>query len=130
MYVFRVWTFEIVLSGINFFVLMNRIYEPKYGKLKAHQIGMVTRILYIPFFAYALIYFANLSTISEFLLAGLYWLLMILAFEWIGSIVFQRRPIKEILEGWHIEEGFMWPYVLLTYFLSPLIIGILLAPGR
>ena len=52
-----------------------------------------------------------------------------LAFEWGGSLLI-RRPVHEILIGWHIEHGYMWPYVLLTYLLSPLIIGWLLHPVR
>jgi len=128
MMVFRVWFFEIILSGFNYFVLMNRVYQPRYGELKAHQIGMTTRIVYIFVFAYLLDYFAGLGSVSDYLLAGFYWLLMVLAFEWIGSLLI-RRPIREILVGWHIERGYMWPYVLLTYLLSPLVVGLLLNPA-
>ena len=52
-----------------------------------------------------------------------------LAFEWGGSF-FIRRPVHQILIGWQIERGYMWPYVLLTYLLSPLIVGWLLHPAR
>ena len=128
MMVFRVWFFEIILSGFNYFVLMNRVYQPRYGELKAHQIGMTTRIVYIFVFADLLDYFAGLGSVSDYLLAGFYWLLMVLAFEWIGSLLI-RRPIREILVGWHIERGYMWPYVLLTYLLSPLVVGLLLNPA-
>ena len=54
---------------------------------------------------------------------------MILAFEWIGSFII-RRPAHEILAGWHVEKGYMWPYVLLAYFLSPVIVGLLLNAGE
>jgi hypothetical protein len=53
---------------------------------------------------------------------------MILAFEWIGSFL-TRRPVHEVMEGWHIERGFMWPYVLVTYLMSPLIVGLVLNPA-
>jgi hypothetical protein len=46
---------EILISGFNFFVLMNVIYEPTWGVLVAHQIGMSTRIMYISIFAYLLL---------------------------------------------------------------------------
>lgn len=128
MYVFRVWFFEIALSGINYFVLMRRVYEPRWGGLRAHRIGMTTRIVYILGFAWALDYFAKLDHVGEYLLAGVYWTLMVLAFEWVGSLLI-RRPVKEILVGWHIERGYMWPYVLLTYLLSPLLVGLVLQPG-
>lgn len=47
----RVWLMEILLSGFNFFVLMNLVYEPQWGPLIAHQIGMSTRIIYLLIFA-------------------------------------------------------------------------------
>ncbi len=72
--------------------------------------------------------YAHVESSVDLVLAGTYWLLMVLAFEWIGSFVI-LRPVSEILEGWHVEKGYMWPYVLLAYFLSPLIVGLLLNPG-
>lgn len=126
--VFRIWFIEILVSGFNYFVLMKRIYEPRYGVLRAHRLGMTTRIGYIFVFAYLLDYFAALTTVGDYLLAGAYWLLMVLAFEWVGSVIIQR-PVREILEGWHIERGYMWPYVLLTYLLSPMIVGLVLDPA-
>ncbi|MCZ7629674.1 MAG: hypothetical protein M5U19_11750 [Microthrixaceae bacterium] len=89
---------------------------------------MTTRIVYIFGFAWVLDRSAHLDQVGELLLAGLYWTLMVLAFEWVGSLLI-RRPVKEILVGWHIEDGFMWPYVLLTYLLSPLVVGAVLRPG-
>ena len=47
MITFRVWFLEIALSGFNYFVLMNRVYAPRVGELRAHRIGMETRIAYI-----------------------------------------------------------------------------------
>lgn len=125
---FRVWLIELAVSAVNYFVLMNRVYAPRVGALRAHQIGMATRIVYIFPFAYCLVRFAHVDRVSEYLLAGTYWLLLILAFEWIGSLIL-RRPVHEILEGWHVENGYVWPYVLLAYVLSPLVVGLLLGPG-
>jgi hypothetical protein len=34
----RVWLMEILVSGFNFFVLMNLVYEPRWRALVAHQI--------------------------------------------------------------------------------------------
>ena len=57
--VVRAWLMEIVVSGFNFFVLMNNVYEPRWGVLRAHQIGMSTRIVYIFAFAYYLLWFVK-----------------------------------------------------------------------
>jgi hypothetical protein len=128
MITFRVWFCEIAVSGFNYFVLMKRVYEPRVGVLRAHRIGMTTRIIYIFPFAYVLVRVGDVDTVPEMLLAGTFWLVLVLAFEWVGSFIL-RRPVHEILEGWHVENGYMWPYVLATYFLSPLIVGLLLNPG-
>ena len=127
---FRAWLLELPLAALNFFVLMNRVYQPRVGELRAHQIGMTTRILYLFVFAYFILYFAKRYTTLDLLYAGTFWLLLVLAFEWGGSVLIMRRPIHEILVGWHLNKGYMWPYVLLTYLLSPLIVGSLLHPSR
>ncbi len=125
---FRVWFIEILVSGVNYFVLMRLVYEPRVGALRAHQIGMSTRIVYILVFAFLLLRFSDGYTTLESFYAGCFWLAMILAFEWVGSFIL-RRPVPEILEGWHVEKGYMWPYVLLAYLLSPLLVGLVLHPG-
>ena len=104
MITFRVALVEIAVSGFNYFVLMNRVYQPRYGELRAHQVGMSTRIGYIFLFAYLIPYFAKTHAVL-------------------------RRPVHEVLVGWHVERGYMWPYVLLAYVSSPLIVGSLLQPG-
>jgi len=108
MITFRVWFIEIAVSAVNYFVLMNRVYAPRVGELRAHRIGMTTRIVYIFGFAYVLVRWAKIDSVPEYLLAGTYWLLMVLAFEWIGRFGI-RSPVHEILEGWHLEKGYLWP---------------------
>ncbi len=126
----RVWATEILISGFNFFVLMALVYEPAWGELRAHQIGMSTRIVYIFALAYLLLrYNASYST-RDLVHGGALWLGLTLAFEWGGSILIQHRPVHEILEGWHVENGYMWPYVLAAYALAIPSIGLALYPGR
>lgn len=128
MITFRVWFAELAVSAVNYFVLMRRVYEPRWGELRAHRIGMATRICYIPAFAYLIEAVAGPATHADLLLAGAFWMSLVLLFEWGGSFLL-RRPVAEILVGWHVERGYLWPYVLLTYLLSPLVVGLLLHPG-
>jgi len=125
----RVWLMEVLVSGFNFFVLMNLIYEPRWGQLVAQQIGMSTRIVYIFIFAYFLLRFVKEYVTEDLLHVGILWLGLTLIFEWVGSLAI-GRPVKEILIGWNVFAGYMWPYVLLTYFLSNVIVGIALRPGK
>jgi ABC-type antimicrobial peptide transport system permease subunit len=125
----RVWLMEILVSGFNFFVLMNLVYEPRWGVLVAHQIGMSSRIVYISIFAYLLLRYVKKYQTKDLAHVGLLWLGLTLVFEWGGSFAI-GRPVDEILIGWNIFAGYLWPYVLLTYLLSPLIVGTILHPGK
>ena len=125
----RVWLMEILISGFNFFVLMNLIYEPIWGVLVAHQIGMSTRIVYILILAYFLLRFVKRYETKDLIHVGILWLVLTLLFEWVGSLAI-GRSVEEILIGWNIFAGYMWPYVLLTYLLSNLIVGTILHPSK
>jgi hypothetical protein len=124
----RVWLVEILISGFNFFVLMNLIYEPSWGVLVAHQIGMSTRIVYIFILAYFLLRYVKDYETKDLVHVGIMWLALTLVFEWGGSFII-RRPVSEIVVGWNIFAGYMWPYVLLAYLSSNFIVGMLLNPG-
>jgi hypothetical protein len=69
-------------------------------------------------------YVKNYET-RDLIHVGLLWLGLTLLFEWGGSLP-MGRPVEEILIGWNILAGYMWPYVLLTYLLSPLLVGTIL----
>jgi hypothetical protein len=129
MITFRIWLVELPVAAANYFVLMQRVYEPRWGTLRAHQIGMTTRILVILGLAYVLLDRVGDPTALELLGAGAFWMALWLVFEWGGSML-QRRPVREILVGWHLERGYMWPYVLLAYLLVPLLLGATIHPGR
>jgi hypothetical protein len=47
-----------------------------------------------------------------------------------GGAASSLADLPRDLTGWHIERGYMWPCVLLTYLLTPVIVGWLLHPGR
>ena len=126
MLTFRIWLIEIPLTALSWFVLSARVYRPRFGELRAHQVAMTTRIVWIVVLAYVLLRFAGHYTALDTLGAGAFWMLLWLAFEWGGSLLV-RRPVREILVGWHVERGYMWPYVLATYLLAPLAVGLAIA---
>jgi hypothetical protein len=121
---FRVWLAEIPLAAVNAFVLMDHVYAPRVGTLHAHQVAMVTRIVLALALAVVIVRVAHAHDAGHdprsLLLAGLFWTGLWLTFEWVGSLLI-GRPVQEILVGWHVERGYLWPYVLLTYLLAPLL---------
>ena len=126
----RVWLTEILVSGVNYFVLMKLVYEPLVGELTAHEIGMTTRMVYIFGFAYLLQRYGPEHQRRDLVHVGVLWLTLTLAFEWGGSLLIQRRPVDEILQGWHVWEGYMWPYVLAAYLSANVVVGWLFHPGE
>jgi hypothetical protein len=90
---------------------------------------MSSRIVYISIFAYSLLRYVKEYEIKDLINVGILWLGLTLAFEWLGSLAL-GRPVEEILVGWNIFAGYMWPYVLLAYVLPPLIVGAILHPGK
>jgi hypothetical protein len=90
---------------------------------------MSTRIVYIFILAYFLLRYVKEYNTKDLILIGLVWLGLEEIFEWGGSFIL-RRSVEEILVGWNIFAGYMWPYVMLAYLLSNLIVGVTLHPGR
>ena len=129
MITFRIWLLELPVAAVDYFALMKRVYEPRWGALRAHQIGMTTRLVIIAALTYVLLrHLGKLPdsraprgrSVLDGAVAGL---------EWGGSAL-QRRPVREILAGWHVERGYMWPDVLLAYLLMPLLFDITMHAGR
>jgi hypothetical protein len=125
----RVWLIETLIAAFNFFVLMNLVYEPRWGSFVAHQIGMSTRIIVIFVLAYILLRYVRQYNTRDLLFMGLVWLGLEEILEWGGSFIL-GRSVEEILIGWNIFAGYMWPYVMLAYLLSNLIVGVILHPGK
>jgi hypothetical protein len=125
----RVWLMETLVSGFNFFVLMRLIYEPRWGAVISDQIGMSTRIVYIFVFAFLLLRYVKTYTSKDLIHVGIMWLGLELLFEWGGSFAI-GRPVSEILIGWNVFAGYMWPFVLLVYTFSNLVVGSILHPGK
>jgi hypothetical protein len=67
----RVWLVDTLIAAFNFFVLMNLLYEPRWGSLVAHQIGMSTRIVIICILAYFLLRYVKKYTTKDLILIGL-----------------------------------------------------------
>lgn len=120
---FRVWLAELPLAAVNAFVLMDRVYAPRVGALHAHQIAMATRILLIVVLSYVITRLAPDHRPLSLLAAGGFWMALWLVFEWGGSLLI-GRPVEETVVGWHVEQGYLWPYVLLAYLLGPLLVGL------
>lgn len=79
MITFRVPFLERAVTAVNYFILMRRVYEPRVGELRAHQIG--TRIVYIFAFAYLILSFAPAYSYLDLVVSGLFGTALIVLFR-------------------------------------------------
>ena len=119
------WFLDVALSFFNFSVLMNLVYEPRWGGLVAHQIGLSTRIVYVFLLAFLIVRGIKEYSKRDLFILGIFWMVSWLVIEWPGSLL-MGRPVSDIVVGWNIAKGYMWPYVLVVYLTASLIIGSLL----
>lgn len=73
---FLIWLAEIAVSGFNYFILMKKVYEPRVGELRAHQIGMSTRIVYVFLFATVLFSVDGSYSTLDLVYVGLFSLIL------------------------------------------------------
>jgi hypothetical protein len=59
---------------------------------------------------------------NAFLILGIIWLVLVLIFEFIGSLVIQKKSLDELFEGWKIWRGNIWTLVLLSHLSVPYIL--------
>ena len=122
MVTFRVCLLEVPLAAVNTFVLTDRVYAPRVGALHAHQLAMTTRIAWILLLGLAVSHYARELGPVSLVDMGLLWATFWLVLEWTGSLLV-HQPMHQILLSRHLEQGYMWPYVLLAYVVSPSLAG-------
>ena len=87
----RVWLVEVLVSGFNYGVLMNLVYEPALGELRAHQIGMSTRIIYLFVFAWLLLRYARSYSVRDLIHVGILWLALALFVLAYVAVILEER---------------------------------------
>ena len=114
------WLIITVLRVLIFLIwlqIVGRNWPRGYWVLLAPQVIMV--------FAgsYCLLKIFPLKSSQEWLTTGIYWMVLTLAFEFIGGLGFEKSTLAHLFEGWKIWKGNIWVLVLLSYLLAPFIIS-------
>ncbi len=87
-----------------------------------HWIYLIPQIILIIIYSYIIvILFHNFDAIYFFIM-GLIWLVLVLCFEFIGTLIIQKKSLEELFEGWKIWKGHIWTLVLLSHLIIPFII--------
>jgi len=67
---------------------------------------------------FAAAWYGQLSS-AQWLLVGLFWLLLTLAFEFGFGRLVQHKPWAELLEAYTFKGGNIWPLILVATLISP-----------
>jgi hypothetical protein len=63
-------------------------------------------------------WYGQISSV-QWLLVGLFWLVLTLAFEFAFGRIVQHKPWSELLEAYTFKGGNIWPLVLIATAISP-----------
>jgi hypothetical protein len=104
-----------VLGGLR-----EKLLRPRIGEQRAHQAGTLAFCAYIAllggFFARS-----HALTTKQGLLVGALWTAMTLAFEFGFFHYLMNKPWQELFADYNLAKGRLWPLVLLTSFLTPVL---------
>ena len=99
MITFRVWLIGIPIAALNAFVFMDRVYAPRVGAVRAHQLAMATRIVWIVILGFVIVQYAGEQRTLVWVFSGLFWMALWLVFEWAGSLLIRRRCMRSSSAG-------------------------------
>lgn len=112
------WFCILLLAVLNG-ALREKLLVPALGPV----LGLVASglILCICVAAVALLATPRFGTLSsrDYWMVGLFWLVLTLAFEFSFGYFAQHQSLQAMLESYAFRGGNLWPFVLLTTFVSP-----------
>jgi hypothetical protein len=90
-----------------------------------HWIYLVPQIILIIAYSYVLVLVFNNFTANAYLALGVIWLFLVLSFEFVGTLVIQKKSMIELFEGWKIWKGHIWTLVLISHLAIPYLLKLL-----
>ena len=90
---------------------------------RGYWVLLTPQIIMIFACSYGLLKIFPLKSSQDWLTMGIWWLVLTLAFEFIGVLVFEKGNLALLFEGWKIWKGNIWVLVLLSYLLAPFILS-------
>ena len=126
LYALGIW-FIIVVAAILNGIFRNSFITPKVGEHAGHVLSTIIFICVILIGTY--LFISNLKigyTKTDLLLIGAFWLILTILFEFVFGHYVIGNSWNTLLADYDILKGRVWSLVLLTTFIAPLLIGIIL----
>ncbi|MBX7259130.1 MAG: hypothetical protein K1Y02_22400 [Candidatus Hydrogenedentes bacterium] len=107
-----------ILSG----GLRTKLLLPRFGDLRAHQIGTVFVCM---IFTALIAWFVRATglTPQQAVIVGPVWAAMTVAFETVMVRFWMKRPWADVFADYNLLKGRVWPLVLLTLMALPYIVS-------
>ena len=93
---------------------------------RGHWVLLTPQIVLIFAFSFALLKIFPSSSHQYWLGIGACWLVLTLAFEFIGVLVFEKGTLALLFEGWKIWKGNIWTLVLLSHLFAPYLLSLII----
>ena len=126
LYAFGVWVIFGILAIING-VIRNKLYTPKIGEYPGHVISTIIAICFVAAGTYLFLRFMKIDYSNiDLLLIGGFWVILTVLFEFVFGHYVIGNPWEKLLADYNTVKGRLWSLFLLTEFISPSLIGLLL----
>ena len=121
LYGLGVWILFMLLAIINAGI-REKLYKPKVGELRAHQISSIIFIILIFVVSYAFLKRVD-ATSMQSLLLGIIWFLLTIGFEFLFGHYIIKHPWSKLLADYNILKGRLWGLVLICILIAPWVLS-------
>jgi hypothetical protein len=118
---FIVWIAMLGLAVGNG-IFRESILVPRLGSLRAGQVSTLLLCALILALTFRTVRWIHPVTIGQALVIGAMWVVLTLIFEF-GSGLAQGKPMRELLADYDVLRGRIWPLVLVTLAVAPLLMS-------
>jgi hypothetical protein len=123
LYALGMWLIFSVAAILNG-LFRNSFITPRVGEHAGHIISTVIFIIVILIGTYIFINSLKMDySTTNLLLIGAFWLILTILFEFVFGHYVAGYPWNKLLADYNILKGRVWILVLLTTFISPLLVG-------
>lgn len=115
-----VWFLVLAFAVANGFV-RERFFIPRLGGQTGHVLSTLLLSAAVLISILATARWVGVTMLSQALVIGLIWMVMTLAFEFGAGHYLFGTPWEKLLADYNVMNGRIWPLVLLTEFVSPIL---------
>jgi len=115
-----IWVLFVIVAILNA-AIREHVLTPMIGQKLALPLSGILLSIFIFFITLGMVPFLKVSNISGFLLVGVFWVLLTVAFEFVFGYYITGESWDNLLEIFNILEGDLFVLVLLVTAVSPYI---------